>query len=194
MEFKATYPYMKYDSLHKMPVWRLRNYRGSFGKTLNTRYRRDILQRVPSHARAEENAFPRWKQLFIKQNRHLYREHQSWIDDWIDDVQQFPPSLQKFEWNCQGEERDIWKYVIQFRASGVRVKRPTTAPSLVAMTTTQIPIIGWERRYMTGRECARLQSMDTLRHLPTGVDAVSAFGNAVNVQVVRRILDRLLNS
>ena len=37
----------------------------------------------------------------------------------------FPSSLQKLEWNCKGGERDIWKYVIQFRASGVRVKRPT---------------------------------------------------------------------
>jgi hypothetical protein len=36
--------------------------------------------------------------------------------------------------------------------------------------------------------------MGSLKHLPTGVDAVRAFGNAVNVDVVRGILERLLNS
>ena len=104
----------------------------------------------------------------------------------------FPASLQKLEWNCQGVSRDLWKLVIQFRASGVRVKRDNTAPSLVAMTTTQVPIIAWENRYMTARECARLQSLDSLAHLPTGAAAVRALGNAVNVAVVRRILRQML--
>jgi DNA (cytosine-5)-methyltransferase 1 len=194
MEFKATYPFTKYDSLHKLPMWRLRNYRGSFGRSLNVRLRRDLLKRVPSHARAEAGAFPRWKQTFIRQNRQLYRKHKSWIDGWLNKIQKFPSSYQKLEWNCQGEDRDIWKYVIQFRASGVRVKRPTTAPSLVAMTTTQIPIIAWERRYMTVRECARLQSMEGLKHMPTGVVAATAFGNAVNVTVVKAILRNLVNA
>ncbi len=52
----------------------------------------------------------------------------------------------------------------------------------------------WDEPYMTERECARLQSMETLNHLPCGVDAVTAFGNAVNVKVARTILERLLNS
>lgn len=190
-EFKATYPFRK-DSLYREPLEVLRNRRGIFGQTLNTYYRRDILDRVPSYAREEKNAFPRWKQLFIQQNRSLYRKHRAWINGWIPKIREFPPSLQKLEWNCQGEERDIWKYVIQFRASGVRIKRPNTAPSLVAMTTTQIPIIGWERRYMTLRECARLQSMDHLQHLPRGVSGFKALGNAVNVRVVYLILKNLL--
>jgi DNA (cytosine-5)-methyltransferase 1 len=193
MEFGATYPY-KQDSLYSVPVKTLQKKRGACGEKLNYRLRRDIMQHVPSYARAEEDAFPRWKQEFIRKNRELYRRHKEWINQWLNKIRRFPPSLQKLEWNCKGGERNIWKYVIQFRASGVRVKRPTTAPSLVAMTTTQVPIIGWERRYMTVKECARLQSMEGLRHFPGDTAAMAALGNAVNVKVARLVLEKLLLS
>lgn len=193
MEFGAEYPYDS-DSLYDISLPELRQSTGCFGVPLAFRYRDEILSLVPSHARADENAFPIWKKNFIRQNRDLYRKHQTWIDNWLPKIMRFPPSLQKLEWNCQGEKRTLWDKVIQFRASGVRVKRPTTSPSLVAMTTTQIPIIAWERRYMTVQECARLQSMEGLSNLPTGGAAAAALGNAVNVEVVARILKRLLAS
>jgi DNA (cytosine-5)-methyltransferase 1 len=192
MEFGATYPYTKYDSLCQVPLATLRNSKGCFGQTLNRYWRAEILERVPSYARTASGTFPHWKQLFIRQNREFYDQNKRWINPWLPKICEFPPSLQKFEWNCKGCERDIWKYVIQFRASGVRVKRPTTAPSLVAMTTTQVPIIAWERRYMTPRECCRLQSMDALKHLPVAASNVyQALGNAVNVELVRMIADNL---
>jgi DNA (cytosine-5)-methyltransferase 1 len=193
MEFGATYPYTKYDSLHRVTVRTLSNYKGCFGQTLKRATRRAILERVPSYARPESGAFPHWKQVFIWQNRQYFQRNKHWIKPWLPRIREFPPSLQKLEWNCKGEARDIWQYVIQFRASGVRIKRPTTAPSLVAMTTTQVPIIAWERRYMTPRECSRLQSMDQLQHLPAAETKVChGLGNAVNVEVVRRIAESLL--
>jgi DNA (cytosine-5)-methyltransferase 1 len=191
METRATYPY-ECDSLMGIPLSVLRRKRGCFGTTLNKRLRDDILQLVPSYARGAKGAFPRWKQGFIEQNRGFFGCHAERLKSWVKIIRQFPPSLQKFEWNCQGGKRNVWEYVIQFRASGVRVKRPTTSPSLVAMTTTQVPIVGWERRYMTVRECARLQSMEGLQVLPDGEAAMEALGNAVNVKVASAVMESLL--
>jgi DNA (cytosine-5)-methyltransferase 1 len=111
----------------------------------------------------------------------------------MEKIMVFPSSFQKLEWNCLGEPRQLDLYVIQIRPSGVRVKRPTTAPSLVAMTTTQVPIIAWEGRYMTLTECKRLQSMDELRWLPESASkAYEALGNAVNVEVAAQVARALV--
>jgi DNA (cytosine-5)-methyltransferase 1 len=191
MEFGATYP-IHHDSLWTSPLSELRAARGPFGCSLAGLTRKQILSLLPRYATYQKRSFPSWKRAFIRQNRAFYTQHREALDPVLEPLKEFPPSLQKLEWNCQGEPRNLWQYVLQFRASGVRVKRATTAPSLVAMTTTQIPIIGWQRRYMTARECARLQSMDELRHLPEGGAAFKALGNAVNVDVAHAILSRLL--
>jgi DNA (cytosine-5)-methyltransferase 1 len=63
------------------------------------------------------------------------------------------------------------------------------------MTSTQVPIIASERRYMTPIECKRLQNMQSLKHMPssqTGV--VRALGNAVNVNVAQLIAKKLIKN
>jgi DNA (cytosine-5)-methyltransferase 1 len=199
MEWGATYPY---EDQTPYALWRryglagLTGMRGSHGRQLGyLRSKEARWSALPSHARVEEYKFPKWKVDFIRQNREFYRRNRSWIDPWLPSILEFASSYQKFEWNVKGGEKNLWQYVIQNRASGVRVKRRTTAPSLIAMTDTQVPIIGWQKRYMTPRECARLQSLDSLKQLPdTNAKSFEALGNAVNADVVERIAAALLNS
>lgn len=199
MEWGATYPYEEttpYELQRKFGYDGLKGFKGSHGvkvgylKTFEDRW-----AALPSHARTPQAMFPKWKRDFIRQNRHFYECNKAWIDPWMPKILKFPSSLQKFEWNIKGGKRNIWDYVIQFRASGVRVKRRTTAPSLIAMTDTQVPIIGWQKRYMTPQECARLQSLDGLAKLPASpTRAFSALGNAVNSNVVEMVARALLDT
>jgi len=204
MEFGATYPY---EEETPPGVWERRrtyglsglHFRGSFGSKLDGLRISEQQEHIPSHSRRDGDiVFPRWKRTFIRQNRDFYTDNATWIDPWLDQWKPWdlPSSFQKMEWNAQGEQRDIDNFVLQARASGLRIKRPTTAPSLIAFTQTQVPILGanlaGERRYMTPSECAQLQSLGDI-HLPEcDLDAYKALGNAVNARVVEAIAESLL--
>ena len=117
MEFGATYPYED-RTPHSSKVRDLRQTAGSHGQPLVGRTRQHVYEGLPSYARTADDTFPKWKVQFIRQNRELYVEHKAWIDGWLPKIVDFPPSFQKLEWNCQGEERVIRRYVLQVRAVG----------------------------------------------------------------------------
>jgi len=134
---------------------------------------------------------PAWKRKFIEQNQGFYHEHQTFLEPWLARARALPGFVgnkRKFEWQAGAFKPDdsVWTMIFVFRPSGVRTKRPTYAPTLVAMA--QIPIIGSLRRRMSPREVARLQSFPDTFQLPDKKSvSYKQFGNSVNVEVVKRV-------
>lgn len=193
MEFGATYPFegkAPYYFTHK----ELDDSLGQFGCSLHGMSKSSQLERLPKYARESQKnkEFPSWKKNYIRQNREFYLNYKDEIDPLLPEIQKMPPSWQKFEWNCQGEERDLNKLVIQFRGSGIRVKRTNYSPALVASTSTQIPIIGWERRYITKSEASKLQSLDGIALPNSEASSFKALGNAVNATIIEKIAENLI--
>ncbi len=139
--------------------------------------------------------YPKWKENFISRNRKLYENNKNFIDSWLKKwnyLQDFTTTEQKLEWQCGTDCESIWDAIIQFRPSGIRVKRPNVFPALVAMV--QIPIIGKVKRRLTPREAARLQSFpDSFICNKNDHQAYKQFGNAVNVKVIEYMAKQLFN-
>lgn len=192
MEFGATYPFEK-ETPFASSTRKIGNTKGNFGISLKGMSREEKFANLPSYARTEELEFPKWKKHYIRSNRAFYETYKPFIDPVVEKIKELKvSSWQKLEWNVQGGERIVRNYIIQFRGSGVRLKRTDFFPSLVTVST-QIPILGWEERYITAREGARIQSMNGIE-LPERIGTCfSALGNAVNVEIVKKIGEKLLN-
>lgn len=139
---------------------------------------------------------PIWKRLFIEKNRRLYENNKDHIDSWLkkyNDLQHFVPTHRKFEWQAGESISSIWEGIIQFRPSGIRVKRPDNFPALVAMV--HIPIIGWQKRRLSVREAARLQNFPE-NFIPNNnrAQAYKQLGNSVNVRIIEVLTKLLLAS
>jgi DNA (cytosine-5)-methyltransferase 1 len=86
----------------------------------------------------------------------------------------------------------IFNHFIQIRQSGIRVKRGQYFPTLVAISN--IPIYGKEKRYITPRECARLQSFpDSFKLSKDDKKSYKQLGNSVNVNNVFTVINSTLN-
>jgi DNA (cytosine-5)-methyltransferase 1 len=188
--------------IHWIETWE------DFLKNVNTE------SQLPGHPIWAESFFgdepldnlPDWKQDFIRKNRKLYAENMEFIDGWLerwgvldeneDGKRKYPVSRTKYEWQAGPDSRSNWENLIQFRPSGIRVKRPNYFPALVAMA--QIPVVGWERRHITPKECARIQNFDVDGQYgkpfvlgESDAQAYKQLGNAVNVNMVRIIQERI---
>ena len=198
MEFGATYPFEENIPIRSSSI-ALSRVKGAFGKPLMGLKREDKLNNIPNYANKENKdkkgnsiPFPTWKKHYIRSNREFYKKYKKEIDPILPKLIELGiPSWQKFEWNVQGGERNISKYILQFRGSGIRVKKTDFFPSLVTVST-QVPIIGWERRYISPLEGARIQSLENIE-LPENKGACfGALGNAVNANIVEKIAANLI--
>jgi DNA (cytosine-5)-methyltransferase 1 len=156
--------------------------------------REQLLEKLPSYAREEVEEFREWKKKLIRSNRRWWQEVANHIPKgWQREIGELPSSLRKLEWNMKGERRDLWNHILQFRPSGLRVRRFNCAPALVAMTTTQIPILGPKHRAITRTEGLRLQGFPDHHQLPISrAAAFRALGNAVHVVVAEAVAAKLL--
>ena len=200
MEFGADY---RYDVAPAYQcVEELRGRHGHLGNIIYGDTVKECLKCLPVYARTDKNRiFPPWKIRYITQNREFYRLNKEWLDPWIERIRTLNNSHQKLEWNCgDGVNPTLYDKIIQFRASGIRVKLPTYVPAL-NLVGTQIPIFPWLKlpdkhlrgRYMTIHEAARVQGMDLLSFdVLTKPRAFEALGNAVNVEMVEKIMNQLL--
>ena len=148
---------------------------------------------TPSYQQLMEHdpALPRWKAQHLAKNYAMYATHRQWIDPWLTQwnvySDAFPASRRKLEWQAQ-RTPSLWESVMQLRPSGIRAKRNTYLPALVAITQTSI--VGTHRRRLSPRETARLQGLPETFTFGQQRDALSykQMGNGVNVGVVWHVL------
>lgn len=146
----------------------------------------DDLQEIPNIP----SGTPAWKRDFLEKNARFYRDHHRQIDAWKerhDNLVGLPPSRRKLEWQAQDTERDLRRCVLHFRPSGIRAKRGTYLPALVAITQTSV--IGSRGRRITPGEAARLQGFPDTFDFGEQPDALTyrQLGNAVAVGAVQHV-------
>ena len=145
-----------------------------------------------SYSEDEFKSLPSWKQEYITKNKPIYNKYKPQWDKWLEQNKNILSKKEiygKLEWQVgKKEENDsIFNHFIQFRQSGIRVKKNKYFPTLVAIVQT--PIYAKEKRYITPRECARLQSFpDDFILNENDKVAYKQFGNAVNVDVVHFVI------
>ena len=221
MEFDADYEYEDIAPF-KQTKKQLKGHKGKLGWIINGPSREDCLKQLPIYAQTDTaDKFPEWKIRYIRQNREFWDENSDWLKGWIEYIKDWDNSHQKLEWNCRGnDDGDIKTKIIQFRASRIRVKLPTFSPAL-NLVGTQVPILPWIElpqecvpvysdeelkqygltqqdikygRYLSVREAAALQGMSTLQFDGLSKTRIyEALGNAINVDIVKIIAEKLLN-
>jgi DNA (cytosine-5)-methyltransferase 1 len=137
---------------------------------------------------------PKWKENFLIKNAEFYTQNKKFIDKWLkkhSNLNSFPPSRRKLEWQAQ-DAKSLNETIMHFRPSGIRAKKATYVPALVAITQTSV--LGKQKRRITFREGARLQG------LPEWFDFLDQpqsqtfkqLGNGVNIGAVYNVMKALV--
>jgi DNA (cytosine-5)-methyltransferase 1 len=133
---------------------------------------------------------PDWKANFLHKNSEFYTAHKVVLNKWLkkwNNLEHFPPSRRMFEWQAQ-DTSTLWETIMHFRPSGIRAKKATYVPAMVAITQTSI--IGKQKRRITTREGARLQGLPDWFDFVDQSDKLTykQLGNGVNVGAVYNVL------
>ena len=138
-----------------------------------------------NYSNEEFEVLPKWKKDYMTKNKPLIEKYKDLFDEWYNkhkDLLLKKEIYGKLEWQTGiiKPNEDIYNHFIQFRQSGIRIKKNKYFPTLVAIV--QIPIYGKLKRYITPRECARLQSFPE-DFIISNNDKIAykQFGNSVNV-------------
>ncbi len=138
--------------------------------------------------------FPKWKANFIQKNVSLYSRNKPFIDAWLkkyDNLEWCIKTHRKMEWQAGDKYKSVFECLIQFRPSGVRIKKPDKFSTLVAMNHRQI--IGPIKRKITPDESKLLQSFPKAYQLVGSPNvSLKQLGNSVNVRVVKNLFSVLL--
>ena len=151
-----------------------------------------IHEHYNNHTEEDFKNYPKWKKDYITANKPLIKKYKVHWDSWYEKHRELLQKREiygKLEWQVGKIKANdsIFNYFIQFRQSGIRVKKAEYFPTLVAIS--QIPIYGKEKRYITPRECARLQSFpEDFIISNTDKESYKQFGNAVNVDNVYTVI------
>jgi DNA (cytosine-5)-methyltransferase 1 len=133
---------------------------------------------------------PEWKENFLYKNAQFFTDNKAVLTKWLkkwNHLEDFPPSRRKFEWQAQ-DAKNLWETVMHFRPSGIRAKKATYVPALVAITQTSI--VGKQKRRITTREGARLQGLPNWYDFVDQADSLTykQLGNGVNVGAVYNVI------
>ena len=187
-EIGATYP-LDFQSFTLKEMFK---YKGAYGiKLSNTQTWSSALSKLPFYIKQDKKV-PDWLRESIIYTRSLYKKNKSFLSKWSKEINKTNNSWQILEWRGYKDQYVLSDHILQFRSSGIRVSKPNKFPSLVAINTTQTPIIGSEMRYISKFEAAKLQNLHSLSYMPKSESsAFKAFGNAVNAKIVELLAKQI---
>ena len=186
-EIGATYP-LNFQNLN---LKKIRKYKGAYGKKLSSCDSwNGLFDKLPFYVK--DCKVPNWLKKSILYTRSLYKENKIFLNEWQKKINKEYNSWQVLEWRGENNKCILSEHLLQFRPSGIRVSKISKLPSLVAMNTTQRPIIGFEMRYISKLEAASLQNLQSLSHIPESESlAFKSFGNAVNAKIVELLGEKI---
>jgi len=184
-------------SIPKFPIWT--DWWDSDGNnTTVTKFNKKLSEKENKIKikKAQTNFYIKYTK-WIDKNRDFYKKHRVLLEPWLNKSREntlWLGAVRKMEWQTGCNNLNMSQVLWSPRGSGVRIKQLNYSPTLVAMAS-MIPIYGPQSRYLTPRECARLQSFPE-EYLPHEKDKVAyrQFGNAVNVKMIERCGRYLINN